>query len=54
MVTVKDQKLPGNWLKQFSEVWRNFRASPEIYRLIKFGYKIKFIKGSKPPVSTPD
>ena len=41
-------------VKQFSEVWRNFRASPEIYRLVKYGYKIKILKGSKPPVSTPD
>ena len=54
MVTVKVQKLPGNWLKQFSDIWRNFRASPKIYHLVKYGYKIKFLKGSKPPVSTPD
>ena len=54
MVTVKNQKLPGNQLKRFSDIWRNFRASPEIYCLVKYGYKIKFLKGSTPPVSTPD
>ena len=41
-------------MKRFSDVWRNFRASPEIYRPVKYGYKIKFLKGSKPLVSTPD
>ena len=54
MVMVKGQKLPGDRVKQFSDIWRNFRASPEIYRLVKYGYKIKFLKGSKPLVSTPD
>ena len=41
-------------MKRYSEVWRNFRASPEIYCLVKYGYKIKFLKNSKPLVSTPD
>ena len=50
----KGQKLPGDRLKLFSDVWRNFRASPKIYRLVNYGYKIKFLKVSKPPVSTPD
>ena len=35
----------GDRLKQFSDVWRNFRGSPKIYRLVKYGYKIKFLKG---------
>ena len=53
MVIVKGQKIPGDQLKQLSGVWRNFRASPEIYCLVKYGYKIKFLKGSKPLISTP-
>ena len=36
--------LSGDWLKRFSDVGRNHRASSEIYHLVKYGYKIKFLK----------
>ena len=43
---------PGERLTKFANSWRQLKASPEVVRLVKYGYSIKFVK--KPPLSKPE
>ena len=45
------QPVPGERLSQFSNVWKDFKASPEVVKLLKFGHKIKF--ETQPRLSLP-
>ena len=46
--------MPGNQLKCFSNVWKRFKAAPEVQHLICYGYKVRFLKNTKPPLSPLD
>jgi len=43
--------MPPN-LRDFSEAWRAFNASPSILEIVEKGYKLIF--ESPPPLSRPD
>ena len=45
------EPVPGERLSKFSNVWQDFKASPEVVKLLKFGHKIKF--ETQPKLSLP-